>query len=45
MDEKVAGHGVGLAVVSDLVASHQGELNLSRSQWGGAQLDIALPAA
>lgn len=45
MDEKVAGHGVGLAVVSDLVASHQGELKLSRSQWGGAQLDIVLPAA
>lgn len=45
MDEKVPGHGVGLAVVNDLVASHQGELNLSRSQWGGAQLEIVLPAA
>jgi two-component system, OmpR family, sensor histidine kinase PhoQ len=44
MDEKVPGHGVGLAVVNDLVASHQGELNLSRSQWGGARLDIVLPA-
>lgn len=43
MDEKVPGHGVGLAVVNDLVASHQGELNLSRSSWGGAQLDILLP--
>lgn len=45
MDEKVPGHGVGLAVVNDLVAGHQGELNLSRSQWGGAQVDIVLPAA
>jgi two-component system, OmpR family, sensor histidine kinase PhoQ len=45
MDEKVPGHGVGLAVVSDLVASHQGELSLSRSQLGGAQLDIVLLAA
>jgi two-component system sensor histidine kinase PhoQ len=45
LDEKVPGHGVGLAVVADLVASHQGELNLSRSQMGGAQLDIVLPAA
>lgn len=43
-DEKVPGHGVGLAVVSDLVASHHGELKLSRSQWGGARLDIVLPA-
>jgi len=33
-DEQVPGHGVGLAVVSDLVASHEGELNLSRSDQG-----------
>lgn len=45
MDEKVPGHGVGLAVVNDLVASHQGELSLSRSPMGGAQLDIVLPVA
>ena len=45
MDEKVPGHGVGLAVVNDLVASHQGTLELSRSPWGGAQVDITLPAA
>ncbi len=44
-DEKVPGHGVGLAVVNDLVASHEGELNLSRSDLGGARLDIVLPAA
>ena len=45
MDEKVPGHGVGLAVVNDLVASHQGQLELSRSKWGGARVDIVLPAA
>ena len=45
LDERVPGHGVGLAVVSDLVASHQGELKLSRGSWGGAQLDIVLRAA
>ena len=44
-DEQVPGHGVGLAVVNDLVASHHGELGLSRSGWGGAQIDITLPAA
>lgn len=43
MDEKVPGHGVGLAVVTDLVASHGGELTLGASPWGGAQLDIVLP--
>lgn len=44
-DEKVPGHGVGLAVVNDLVASHRGELRLERSDLGGARVDIVLPAA
>ncbi len=45
MDEKVSGHGVGLAVVNDLVSSHEGTLVLGASAWGGAQVDISLPAA
>jgi two-component system, OmpR family, sensor histidine kinase PhoQ len=44
-DEKVPGHGVGLAVVNDLVASHEGELKLTRGALGGARVDIVLPAA
>lgn len=44
-DERVPGHGVGLAVVSDLVASHQGELKLTRGSMGGGQVDIVLPVA
>lgn len=43
-DEKVPGHGVGLAVVNDLVTSHQGTLSLSRSEWGGGRVEIVLPA-
>jgi len=43
-DEKVPGHGVGLAVVNDLVASHQGQLTLSRSDWGGGRVEVVLPA-
>jgi two-component system, OmpR family, sensor histidine kinase PhoQ len=42
-DERVPGHGVGLAVVSDLVASHQGKLKLSRGAMGGGQVDVVLP--
>jgi len=45
LDEQVPGHGIGLAVVRDLVASHQGEVKLSNADAGGAQLDIVLPAA
>lgn len=44
-DEQVPGHGVGLAVVDQLVKSHEGDLQLSRSDLGGARLDIVLPAA
>ena len=43
-DEKIPGHGVGLAVVNDLIASHQGTLTLGRSDWGGGRVDILLPA-
>jgi two-component system sensor histidine kinase PhoQ len=44
-DEKVPGHGVGLAVVNELVASHDGELILARSELGGGRVDIILRAA
>lgn len=42
-DERLPGHGVGLAVVSDLVVSYQGVLKLSRSPLGGARVYIELP--
>ena len=45
-DEKVPGHGVGLAVVSELVTAHRGELKIERSAaLGGAMVDITLRAA
>lgn len=45
LDEQVPGHGIGLAVVRDIVASHRGEIDLSRSESGGARVDIMLAAA
>ncbi|MCG2591542.1 ATP-binding protein [Ramlibacter sp. XY19] len=44
-DERVPGHGVGLHVVNDLVASHNGTLALERGALGGARVRIALPPA
>jgi two-component system sensor histidine kinase PhoQ len=45
-DEKVPGHGVGLAVVSELVNAHRGELHLTRSTvLGGAQVELVLRPA
>lgn len=42
-DERVPGHGVGLAVVNDLVASHHGELKISRGPLGGGWVEVTLP--
>jgi two-component system sensor histidine kinase PhoQ len=44
-DERVPGHGVGLAVVNELVASHNGELTLTRSEMGGGRVEIVLRTA
>jgi two-component system sensor histidine kinase PhoQ len=43
-DERVPGHGVGLAVVNDIVASHGGRLELERTALGGARVHLRLPA-
>jgi two-component system sensor histidine kinase PhoQ len=42
LDEQVPGHGIGLAVVKDLLTSHQGELRISQAEIGGAQIDMVL---
>ncbi|MBI5277468.1 MAG: histidine kinase [Burkholderiales bacterium] len=44
-DERVPGHGVGLAVVNDIVRSYQGKLKLGRSGMGGGSVRIELPAS
>ncbi len=41
-DERVAGQGIGLAVVSELVASYQGHLHLTKSPLGGLRVRLML---
>ncbi len=41
---KVAGAGIGLSVVRDLVAAHGGRVWIERSTLGGARFVVALPA-
>lgn len=41
-DEQVPGHGVGLAVVNELVTSHGGTLTLTRSALGGGRVEVVL---
>jgi two-component system sensor histidine kinase PhoQ len=43
-DERVQGHGIGLAIVQDLVRGYRGELHVTRSQeLGGARFEVTLP--
>ncbi|HDP88393.1 MAG TPA: HAMP domain-containing protein [Thioalkalivibrio sp.] len=43
LDENVPGHGLGLAIMQDIVKEYGGELALERSALGGLGLRICLP--
>jgi signal transduction histidine kinase len=40
---KARGSGIGLAVCEDIVARHNGKLEISNAQGGGALVTITLP--
>ena len=43
-DERVQGHGIGLAIVQDIIKSYNGQLSVDRSvELGGARFTISLP--
>ena len=44
-DESVPGQGIGLAVVREIVALYQGQLDVSRSDFGGAKIELELKRA
>ncbi len=44
LDEATPGHGIGLAIVKDIVASYNGELSIDESDLGGALIRIRIPA-
>ncbi|MDO9600599.1 MAG: ATP-binding protein [Azoarcus sp.] len=41
-DERVAGHGIGLAVVHDIALAYRGELRIERAKAGGARMVVWL---
>ena len=45
LDEIEAGHGIGLAVVAELVGLYDGELDIGGSELGGAAITLSLPAS
>ena len=43
-DERVQGHGIGLAIVQDIVHGYRGELHVGASEeLGGARFEVVLP--
>ncbi|NOX67949.1 MAG: two-component sensor histidine kinase [Gammaproteobacteria bacterium] len=44
LDESAPGHGIGLAVVREIAASYGGELSISASPHGGAEMNVIIPA-
>lgn len=43
LDESVAGHGLGLDIVGDLVEVYGGRLELLDSELGGLAVQVSLP--
>lgn len=44
-DERVEGHGLGLAIVMELVTAYGGEVSIGRSDLGGAKISVRIPAS
>jgi two-component system sensor histidine kinase PhoQ len=42
-DENVPGHGIGLAIVRDIIDAYDGDIRIERSPLGGARLILELP--
>ena len=42
-DERVEGHGLGLAIVRELVDAYGGTLDIRRSELGGALVEVSIP--
>jgi two-component system sensor histidine kinase PhoQ len=43
-DERVEGHGLGLAIVTELVAAYGGTMGIGHSELGGAEIRVDIPA-
>lgn len=43
IDTQEEGHGLGLAIATDIIDAYQGEINLEKSQLGGAKFTVILP--
>lgn len=42
-DPAMPGHGIGLAIVEDIVRAYNADLKFGRGEWGGADIQVLLP--
>lgn len=43
LDESTPGHGIGLAIVTDIAHSYGGEITIGSSSLGGAEITVTIP--
>jgi two-component system sensor histidine kinase PhoQ len=44
-DHEIAGHGIGLSIVNDIVHVYGGTLDIGTSKLGGAKIIVKLPGS
>jgi len=44
-DERIEGHGLGLAIVMELVTAYGGEVSIGHSELDGAKITVEIPAS
>jgi two-component system sensor histidine kinase PhoQ len=44
-DERVEGHGLGLAIVLELLSAYGGNMEIGPSELGGAAVELTIPPA
>ncbi|MGH8034546.1 MAG: ATP-binding protein, partial [Lysobacterales bacterium] len=44
-DERVEGHGLGLAIVLELLTAYGGRIDLASGEWGGAMITVEIPGS
>jgi two-component system sensor histidine kinase PhoQ len=44
-NKRIEGHGLGLAIVMELVTAYGGEVSIGRSELGGAMIRVEIPAS
>ena len=45
LDESTPGHGIGLAIVKEIAESYGGQLEIGRSELGGAKFCVRIPSS